>query len=96
MKYLEVLEKDTLKYKTSIISTAGYLAQYYANVAKDKDKALFYLKKMLMMDPNNETIKKYIADMEKPVKPTKPSTTPKSNKTSSTKVTSKSKTTVKH
>jgi tetratricopeptide (TPR) repeat protein len=96
MKYLEVLEKDTVKYKTSIISTAGYLAQYYANVAKDKDKALLYLEKMLAMDPSNDTIRKYIEDMKKPPKPTKPATTQKSNKTSSTKVTSKSKTTVKH
>ena len=95
-KYLEFLEKDTVKYKTSIISTSGYLAQYYANVAKDKENALLYLRKMLLMDPNNETIKKYIADMEKPAKPTKPSVPPKNNKTSSTKVTSKSKTTVKH
>ena len=96
-KYLEFLEKDTVKYKSAIISTSGYLAQYYANIAKDKENALVYLKKMLALDPNNETIKKYIADMEKPAKPTKPATNPaKSNKTSSTKVTGKSKTTVKN
>src|SRR5690242_7280638 len=67
-KYLEILQKDTLKNKSSIISVAGYLAQYYANIAKDRVKALEYLKLMLQMDPNNETIKKYVDDMEKPPK----------------------------
>ena len=77
------------------MSTSGYLAQYYANIAKDRENALFYLKKMLALDPNNETVKTAIADMEKPQKPSKPSV-PKSNKTSSTKVTGKTKTTVKN
>ena len=45
VKYLEVLEKDTAKNKASILSTAGYLAQYYANVAKDKEKQSYILKK---------------------------------------------------
>jgi len=95
-KYLEFLERDTVKYRTNIISTAGYLAQYYANIAKDRENALVYLRKMLAMDPNNETIKKYIADMEKPARP---STPPKSNKTSSTKstkVTPRTKTVVRN
>ena len=64
-KYLEVLEKDTVKNRNSIISTAGYLAQYYANVAKDKDKAIVYLEKMLALDPNNETIKNNLNILKK-------------------------------
>jgi len=95
IKYLAILERDTVANKKSIISISGYLAQYYANIAKDKDKALVYLEKMLAMDPSNETVRKYIEDMKKPSKP-KSSTSQKSNKTSSTKVTSKSKTTVRN
>ncbi len=77
-KYLEVLEKDTAKNKKSIISTAGYLASYYANIAKDKVKAIELLKKMLVLDPANEIIKSNIAALEK-APATKPALTPKGN-----------------
>jgi hypothetical protein len=64
LKYLEVLEKDTTGNKKTIIQVAGYLAQYYANIAKDKEKALVYLQKMLALDPTNADIKKYVDDMK--------------------------------
>ena len=67
-KYLEVLEKDTAKNKKTIIGVAGYLAQYYANIAKDRDKAIVYLEKMVMYDPANADFKKYLDDMKKPPK----------------------------
>ncbi|MBL0132076.1 MAG: hypothetical protein IPP43_14055 [Chitinophagaceae bacterium] len=51
IKYLEVLEKDTAKNKNSILSTAGYLAQYYANIVKDKVKAVEYFKKCRFLIP---------------------------------------------
>lgn len=72
LKYLEVLEKDTAKNRKSILSTAGYLAQYYANIAKDKAKAIEYLKKMLLFDPANEAIQNNIKALEKALG-TKPS-----------------------
>ncbi|MEO7922043.1 MAG: tetratricopeptide repeat protein [Chitinophagaceae bacterium] len=65
LKYLEILEKDTAKNKKAILSTAGYLAQYYANIAKDKAKAIEYLKKMLVLNPENADIKKNIEILEK-------------------------------
>lgn len=74
-KYLEVLEKDTAKNKKSILSTAGYLAQYYANIAKDRPKAIEYLSKMLVFDPANEGIKKNIEALKNAPAP-KPGTTP--------------------
>ncbi|HKB44512.1 MAG TPA: tetratricopeptide repeat protein [Chitinophagaceae bacterium] len=77
IKYLEVLEKDTAKNKSAIISTAGYLAGYYANVAKDKAKAIEYLEKMRALDPNNETIKNNLEILKKPQK--QPATSPKGN-----------------
>lgn len=84
-RYLEVLEKDTAKNKKSILSTAGYLAQYYANIAKDRPKAIDYLKKMLVFDPTNEGIKSNITALEKapPAKPNTPA--PKGNAPASTK-----------
>ena len=64
-KYLGLLEKDTVKNKSTIIGVAGYLAQYYANILKDKIRALEYLRKMLALDPNNEAIKQNISILEK-------------------------------
>lgn len=75
LKYLEVLEKDTAKNRKSILSTAGYLAQYYANIAKDKEKAILYLEKMLVFDPANESIKANLAALKKAAG-IKPATTP--------------------
>lgn len=77
IKYLEVLEKDTAKNKKAIIGVAGYLAQYYANIAKDKEKAIVYLEKLVLLDPTNVDFKKYLDDMKKPVP--KSSTNPKGN-----------------
>jgi hypothetical protein len=95
IKYLEVLEKDTAKNKSAIISTAGYLAGYYANVAKDKAKAIEYLEKMRALDPNNETIKNNLEILKKPQK--QPATPPKGNaapKAGNPKPVAKSKTTI--
>ncbi len=68
LKYLEILEKDTTKNKKQIIGVAGYLAQYYANVAKNKDSAIIYLEKMLQLDPTNLQIKQYLDEMKKPAR----------------------------
>lgn len=98
VKYLEVLEKDTAKNKKNILSTAGYLAQYNANIIKDKIKAVEYFKKMLVLDPTNPDIPKYIQQLEG-VQPTRPaSVTPKGNpvpvkQTTIKQVTAKSKST---
>lgn len=64
-KYLTLLEKDTAKNKKTIIGVASYLASYHANIVKDKDKALEYLRKMLALDPTNEIIKNNISVLEK-------------------------------
>ncbi|HVT86952.1 MAG TPA: tetratricopeptide repeat protein [Chitinophagaceae bacterium] len=69
-KYLELLAKDSLKNKTSIMGVAGYLAQYYANIAKDATKALVYINEMLALDPGNANlndVKKSLEDsLKKP------------------------------
>jgi tetratricopeptide (TPR) repeat protein len=100
-KYLEVLERDTAKNKREILSTSAYLAAYFANILKDKVKALEYLKKMLVFDPTNEVIINNIKALEKALG-TKPpgattprtgSTKPPPKKTTTTKAKTKTKTT---
>lgn len=65
LKYLEMLETDTVKNKKTIIGVAGYLAAYNANILKDKDKALEYLRRMLSLDPANPAIQQNISVLEK-------------------------------
>ena len=69
-KYLELLAKDSIRNKTSIMGVAGYLAQYYANIAKDATKALVYINEMLALDPDNANlmdVKKSLEDsLKKP------------------------------
>jgi Flp pilus assembly protein TadD len=76
-RYLVILEKDTTKNKKNIIGVSSYLASYYANVAKDRDKALVYLRKMLALDPSNTVIQQNISILEKVQAP---GTTPPSPK----------------
>ena len=82
-------EKDTTKYKKQYISTVRFLAAYYINKAKDKDKSLEYFRKWLAIDTANATmIKSYIEQIEKMpnVKPgTKPATSTNPKGTSKTK-----------
>jgi TolA-binding protein len=65
LKYLELLEKDTVKNAKTIIGVAGYLAAYNANIMKDKEKALQYLRRMLSLDPTNAAIQQNISVLEK-------------------------------
>ena len=53
-------------YKATLIQAHGYLASYYANVAKDKDSAVVYLENILKLDSQNESAKKYIEILTKP------------------------------
>ncbi|HEX4877562.1 MAG TPA: tetratricopeptide repeat protein [Chitinophagaceae bacterium] len=99
-KYLVILEQDTAKNKKNIIGVASYLASYYANILKDKTRALDYLKKMLALDPTNEVIKNNISALEKtpatkPPAPTKGTQPPAPAKTGNPKPSAKSKTTTK-
>ena len=71
VKYLAILDKDPVKNKANIIGVCSYLAQYYANIAKDKDQALSYLRKILELDPNNQVIQQTISMLENP-QPAKP------------------------
>ncbi len=59
---------DTVKdqYKAQLVQAHGYLASYYANVAKDKDSAIASLESILTLDPENASAKQYIEILRKP------------------------------
>lgn len=61
IKLFDFAAKDTAKFKKQYISSASFLAIYYANDAKDKEKAIDYLKKWQMVDVvNAENIQRNI------------------------------------
>ncbi len=58
--------KDTVKYLKQYVSAVKFLAAYYINEAKDKQKSLEFFKKWLASDPENaESIKQFIDQIEK-------------------------------
>ncbi len=62
---LAFAEKDTAKYKKQYTTASLYLVDYWANYGKDGAKATEYVKKLLFIDPNNETYKGILKQLEK-------------------------------
>lgn len=57
---------DTVKFRKQYISSVRYLAAYYINDARDREQALVYFRKWLVIDPaNSATIQGYIDQIEK-------------------------------
>jgi tetratricopeptide (TPR) repeat protein len=66
---------DSIKYRSQILDSYFYLAGYYNDIKKDKQMAIFYLKKIIEVDPANTTAPKYIGILERPARqpaPAKP------------------------
>jgi hypothetical protein len=72
LKLFQFAEQDTAKFKKQYINSVRFLAAYYINKAKDKEKSLEFFRKWLAADvANATTIQSYIDQIEKmPVKPT--------------------------
>jgi tetratricopeptide (TPR) repeat protein len=66
-KLIEVLQLNTAdaNYKKWLVEAYAYLAAYEANTEKDYAQAVDYFEKVLEVDPENESAKKYIAILEK-------------------------------
>lgn len=66
-KLIEVLQQNTAdaNYKKWLVEAYAYLAAYEANTEKDYAQAVDYFEKVLEVDPENESAKKYIAILEK-------------------------------
>jgi tetratricopeptide (TPR) repeat protein len=68
-KLAEVGKKlDSVKYKSAILESYFYLAGYYNNIKKDKEKAIMYLQKVVDMDPTNAVAPQFIKILSKPPK----------------------------
>ncbi len=52
-RFIEIAGVDSVKYKSSLMLAYGYLAGYNANTLKEYEKAIYYLDKMISLDPNN-------------------------------------------
>jgi tetratricopeptide (TPR) repeat protein len=73
LKLLGFAEKDTAKFRKQYISSVRFLAAYYINEAKDKNKSLEYFRKWKDIDvANAEKIQEYIKQIEN-----MPATTPR-------------------
>ena len=59
---------DSIKYKSQILTSYGFLASYYNNVKKDKKAAIAYLSKILEVDPTNPDARRFIDILNKPPK----------------------------
>ncbi len=66
------------KYKAQLIQAHGYLATYYANIAKQKDSAITELEAVLVLDPENADAPKYIKALKAPPAPAPKAATAKS------------------
>jgi tetratricopeptide (TPR) repeat protein len=66
-KLIEVMQTDTANasYKKWMTEAYGYLAAYEANTKNDYAEAIDYFEKVLQIDPENESAKKYIAILQK-------------------------------
>lgn len=67
---------DSAKYKAQVIQAYFYLASYYNDIKKDKQKAISYMQKVLEVDPTNASAQSIITQLSKP--PKQPATKPKS------------------
>jgi Flp pilus assembly protein TadD len=82
---LDFAQKDTAKFKKQYLNAAGYLVQYYANDAHDAPKAIEYVKKMLILDPSNESLKGILEQLQKPApRQNAPRTQPRTGSTGRT------------
>ncbi|MDF2192989.1 tetratricopeptide repeat protein [Paraflavitalea sp. CAU 1676] len=79
-EYGQLLENakriDSVKYKAQVMESLFFLAGYQNNVKKDKDSAIYYLSKVLEIEPANPTATEYMKLLSKP-RPAQPATKPK-------------------
>ena len=59
---------DSNKYKTQVVGAYFYLAGYYNDIKKDKQKAIYYMQKVLEVDPTNKPANDVINMLTKPAK----------------------------
>jgi tetratricopeptide (TPR) repeat protein len=69
---------DSVKFKSALVESYGILAGYENNVKKNKDSAIYFLEKILEIDPANKTAPQFLEALKKPAgRPASPATKPK-------------------
>ena len=73
-KVIEIAQQDTSSAtnRKHLIEAYGYLAAYEANHEKNYEVAIDYFEKLLMLDPNNDSVRKYINILKKDLDSKKP------------------------
>jgi tetratricopeptide (TPR) repeat protein len=64
--------KDSILYKKYVVDCYQRLAFFYNNTKKDKAQAIFWLQKVLEVDPGNPDAQHYIDLLKKPPRPAAP------------------------
>jgi tetratricopeptide (TPR) repeat protein len=64
--------KDSILYKKYVVDCYSRLAFYYNNTKKDKQQAIFWLSKILEVDPTNADAPRYIQLLNKPARQAAP------------------------
>jgi tetratricopeptide (TPR) repeat protein len=59
---------DSIKYRGQAVSSYFALAQYYNDIKKDKQSAIFYLEQVLAVDPTNPNAPKFIEILKRPAR----------------------------
>jgi len=72
--------KDSIAYKKYVIDCYQRLAFYYNNTKKDKGQAIFWLQKVLEVDPANSDAAHYIQLLNKPARQAAPAAKPKTGR----------------
>ncbi|WP_315818007.1 hypothetical protein [Paraflavitalea speifideaquila] len=69
---------DSVKFKPQLVESYGILAGYENNVKKNKDSAIYFLEKILEIDPANKSAPQFLEALKKPAgRPASPATKPK-------------------
>ncbi|MHA4844034.1 tetratricopeptide repeat protein [Flavitalea antarctica] len=75
-----VPDSARVKLKAIMVESNTYLAQYYANVAKNTDSAVAYLERILVIDPSRTDLTATINQLKNPPKPKQPAQKPSGTK----------------
>lgn len=82
-KFAELASADSVKYKSQLLLAYGFLAGYNANQLKEYEKAIYYLDKMINLDPNNVDAKNNKEVLEKALERPQPKAGTQANKSAS-------------
>ena len=85
-KTLDIATNNKVKFKTQAVASSQFLAAIYNNTKKNKDSAIYFLTKGLEFDPENQSLKDFMNQLQKPAgKPPRTGNAPGNKPTGSVK-----------